>query len=337
MTTTAPQKHALRTGVTGLKPVPNEGEDGLFTQSWFPICLATDVPAGTVKGYGFLDGRVVVFRNSKGAVQVMSAYCPHMGADLAVGDVVGDHVRCAFHHWEYDVGGACVKTMVGDPAPRSARLFRFPTAEKFGLIWAFNGEEPLWDLPDFPYPDEDLAFKTIELPGLSLVDPWIQCCNTPDMQHIKALHGVSFDAADPHDEVRWTDHSLMYDFNGVHVNGEIIENTVGVFGTSLYYQTTTIDGRWFGFLTPMGMPRPGASKNFMVVAGKKSDGTPEDVEQWLDFVLEFEKRVVNEDLPIMETIRFRPGTLTRSDLTFARYVDFLRRYPRAHPSAPYIK
>jgi hypothetical protein len=39
----------------------------------------------------------------------------------------------------------------------------------------------------------------------------------------------------------------------------------------------------------------------------------------------------------METIRFRPGTLTRSDLTFARYLEFLRKYPRAHPSAEYIK
>jgi nitrite reductase/ring-hydroxylating ferredoxin subunit len=317
--------------------VPNEGEGGLFTQSWFPICLSTDVAPGAVKGYDFLDGRIVVFRTNEGRVQVMSAYCPHMGASLEAGEIVDNHVRCAFHHWEYDINGKCVKTMVGDPPPPTACLFNFPTVEKFGLVWAFNGTEPLWQLPDFPFPDSELAFKTIELPGLSPVDPWIQCCNTPDMQHIKALHGVSFAGKDPHDEVRWDKYSMMYDFSGIHVRGEIVENTVGVFGTTLYYQTTTIDGRWFGFLTPMGLPRPGKSKNYMVVAGKKSDGTTAEVDSWLDFIFEFEKRVVNEDLPVMETMRFRPGTLTKSDLTFARYLKFLQSYPRAHPSAPFIK
>jgi nitrite reductase/ring-hydroxylating ferredoxin subunit len=321
----------------GLPPVPREGEGGVFTQSWFPICLSTDLAPGTSKGFDFLDGRVVAFRPSSGKVQVLSAYCPHMGTDLSLACVINDTLRCPFHHWHYDSSGVCVKTMVGDPAPPNARLFQFPTAEKFGLVWAFNGEEPLWQLPDFPFPDDELAFKTVELPGLSGVDPWVQCCNTPDMQHIKALHNVQFNEADPHERVRWSKYSMMYDFEGTHVNGETVVNTVGVFGTSLYYQTTLIDGRWFGFLTPMGLPKPGHARNFMVVAAKKSDGTVEEVQDWLDFVLEFEKRVVNEDLPIMESIHFRPGTLTKSDLTFSRYIEFLRGYPRAHPSAEFIK
>lgn len=336
MTASADRK-AKVASVSGVKPVPFEGEDGLFTQSWFPICLAEDVPEGTVKGYDFLDGRVVVFRNTKGVARVMSAYCPHMGASLEVGDVVGDHVRCAFHHWEFDVEGKCIKTMIGDPPPPTACLFQFPTVEKYGLIWAFNGEEPFWQIPDLPYPDDELTFKTIELPGTMPVDPWIQCCNTPDMQHIKALHNVSFDNDDPHEAVRWTNYSMMYDFEGIHVRGEEVVNTVGVFGTSLYYQTTLLEGRWFGFLAPMGLPRPGHAKNFMVVAGKKSDGSASEVEAWLDYIVEFEKRVVGEDLLVMQTMRFQPGTLTRSDLTFARYLDFLRKYPRAHPSAKFIK
>ncbi len=101
--------------------------------------------------WDFLDGRVIVFRGSSGTAQVSSAYCPHLGADLSVGDVQGDTVRCAFHHWQYDRNGVCVKTGIGDPPPPGACLFTFPTAEKHGLIWAFNGEEPLFAIPDFPY------------------------------------------------------------------------------------------------------------------------------------------------------------------------------------------
>ena len=45
--------------------IPREGQDGLFTQSWFPICMSSEIPVGVVKGYGFLDGRVVVYRGEE--------------------------------------------------------------------------------------------------------------------------------------------------------------------------------------------------------------------------------------------------------------------------------
>lgn len=72
--------------------VPFEGENGLYTQSWFPICLSSDIPAGTVKGFPFLGGRVVAFRDESGVAQVTSAYCAHLGADLSLGKVVGSQI-----------------------------------------------------------------------------------------------------------------------------------------------------------------------------------------------------------------------------------------------------
>ncbi|MEL7028859.1 MAG: Rieske (2Fe-2S) protein, partial [Pseudomonadota bacterium] len=122
--------------------LPAEGEDGLFSQTWFPVCLSSQVETGQVRGEAFLDGRIIIFRGEDGVARVMSAYCPHLGADLSVGSVVGNHVRCAFHHWEYNGDGACTRTAIGDPAPERARLFKFPTQERYGIIWAFNGETP---------------------------------------------------------------------------------------------------------------------------------------------------------------------------------------------------
>jgi nitrite reductase/ring-hydroxylating ferredoxin subunit len=319
------------------RAIPSEGEGGRFSQSWFPICLSSDVEPGHVRGYDFLDGRVVVFRDAGGEARVLSAYCPHLGADLSVGDVVDGHLRCAFHHWLYDGDGRCVATGVGDRPPPAARLFRFPTVEKHGLVWAFNGEHPTWQIPDFPVPAADLVSKTVAFPDLMPVDPWVLCCNTPDMQHIKALHGITFAHDDPHDAVEWTDHSMMYDFGGLHRAGESISNRIGIFGTSLYYQVTTLEGRWFGFLSPFGIPRPGSSRVFMVVAARRDSGSPEDVGRFLDEVLALETRVVSEDVAIMQTIHFRPGTLTKSDRTLARFFDYLRHFPRAHPSAEFIR
>ena len=41
------------------------------------------------------DGRVVVWRGEDGRAHVTSAFCPHLGASLEAGDVVGQRVRCA--------------------------------------------------------------------------------------------------------------------------------------------------------------------------------------------------------------------------------------------------
>lgn len=315
-------------------PIPDEGADGLFTQSWFPICLATDIANEEIKGFDFLDGRIVVWRDSQGLAHVTSAFCPHMGASLESGNVQGDRVRCAFHHWEYGASGQCEKTAIGDAPPRSACLFVFPSMEKFGLIWAFNGERPLYDIPAFPYPYDDLLIKTIELPDLMPVDPWVQCCNTPDIQHIKTLHRVTFD--DKESQMEWGDYSLKYKFQGFFDTGSRASWEVGVFGTSLYYQSAEIEGRWFGFLVPMGLVRPGSTRNFMVVAVQKSDDANSDRE-FLEQCLLTEIGIVGEDTHIMTAMHFRPGTLTKSDRVLGHYFKFLREYPRAHPSSQFIK
>jgi phenylpropionate dioxygenase-like ring-hydroxylating dioxygenase large terminal subunit len=318
------------------RSLPAEGENGVFTQSWFPLCLSNTVGRGQVVGVDFLDGRVVVFRGQSGAVQVLSAYCPHLGADLAVGDVQGDTVRCAFHHWQYNRDGICVKTGIGDPPPPTACLFKFPTVEKHGLIWAFNGEEPLFAIPDFPYPEDELITKVEAFDTLLPVDPWVICCNTPDMQHIKALHGITFDQADPDTDIEWTDHSMLYDFKGRHASGEPIEYRVGIFGTSIFYQSSVFNGRWFGFIAPFGLPRPGQCTTYMIIAARRADGGDAANEAFLNFAMDLEKKVVSEDVPIMQTIRFKPGTLTKSDKALSKFLQYLRNFPRAHPSAEFI-
>ena len=105
--TPRPKPHFLR--------MPAEGEGGVFTQSWFPVALASEVVAGQILGVNFLDGKIVVFRAPDGTPRAMSAYCPHLGADLSVGRIVDGRLQCAFHHWEYDSDGFCVKTGIGDP------------------------------------------------------------------------------------------------------------------------------------------------------------------------------------------------------------------------------
>jgi phenylpropionate dioxygenase-like ring-hydroxylating dioxygenase large terminal subunit len=317
-------------------PIPAEGENGVFSESWFPICLSREIPAGKIVGVDFLGGRVVAYRGATGIARVMSAYCAHLGADLSVGDVQGESVRCAFHHWKYNADGICESTKVGDPPPAGACLFAFPTCERHGIVFAYNGERPRFAVPNFPYPDSELLMSTSILPKITPTDPWVLSCNTPDMQHIKALHNVTFDEDDPHDRVEWTDHSMLYDFKGRHAQGQPIEYRVGIYGTNIFYQSGTIDGRWFGAMTPFGLPRPGQTRVFAVIAARKADGDEVSTAAFLKAVTDLEMQVVREDVPVLNSIHFRPGTLTRSDRTLARFFQYLRDYPRCHPSAEFI-
>ena len=61
-------------------------------------------------GYHFTGENFAVFRSEGGEVIILDAYCPHLGANLAVGGKVrGDCLECPFHGWVFDGhAGKCV-------------------------------------------------------------------------------------------------------------------------------------------------------------------------------------------------------------------------------------
>ncbi|MBN9408464.1 MAG: Rieske 2Fe-2S domain-containing protein [Burkholderiales bacterium] len=315
------------------KPIPAEGEDGLFRQSWYPICLSTEVTSGQVIGVPFLDGKVVVFRGDDGIAHVTSAYCPHVGADLSVGKVVGNHVQCAFHHWEYDGSGQCVKTGVGDPPPQSACLFVFPSQERFGIVWAFNGEEPLFELPDMGVPDDELHIWPYKYHRPFHSDPWVFAANTPDMQHLKAVHGAKFDHDDPHDTIKWDEWGLEYNVKAHHQGGVPIDWNLGLRGTGFFWRNGTYGDIWCAAVTGFGLPSPGMHQVFGAAMVRKGPGQDERLARMRAIT----ERTIGEDDAILDTIHYRQGVLTAADRTLARYLTIVRNFPRAHPSAPYIR
>lgn len=49
---------------------------------------------------------IAVFRRGE-RFFAMDDECPHMGASLAMGRVVGDDVECEWHHWKFDLSTGC--------------------------------------------------------------------------------------------------------------------------------------------------------------------------------------------------------------------------------------
>lgn len=333
-----------------------EGDDGLFTQNWYVVCEAAEVPAGRAITRPFLDGDVAIFRGENGVVSVTSAYCMHLGANIAHGgSVVGNNLRCPFHHWEYDQGGRCVKIAAGDHPPSAARLFKFPTVERWGLIFAFNGDEPLYPLPDFWSYDYGRRFDDSELhilmrkvshwPGhpdrtAAPVDPWMIMTNTLDLQHLRVLHQIKFDDDPPPEMFRWEPHRVTYNLQAQHWGDVPVAFTFAIHGNNHFYQSTDYGGRWFGIMEVTALPRPGLTDAWFVVAVEKEvpSGPPNAVERkWADEMMEMELEFYRQDASVLQAAHFNVGMLTRSDRVLAKHLEYLQGQPRAHPSAEFIR
>ncbi|MCW2749330.1 MAG: Rieske (2Fe-2S) protein [Aeromicrobium sp.] len=316
--------------------VPQEGENGVYSQSWFPVARSEEVPIGTAIGKDFLGGRVAIFRGEDGIAQVVSSYCPHMGADISIGDVLGNTVRCPFHFWQFERGGGCIRTGSGDPVPAGARVFSFPTQERFGLIFAFNGEEPLFELPGFSIPDDQIEVLSItefEVTG----DAWEFMCNTFDFNHLIWVHGLQFDPP-PTDGIAWNQWGGEYRIVGADEEGPL-DMIVAIISTNFYRQEDTNGARHGYSLYTANIPKPGHHHGYQIVATNKGDGSPEqdaEIEEYGRYATNWAVKIINEDIPILNSMRFRPLRLTKADSHLRRYLRILREFPRAHPSRDFI-
>jgi nitrite reductase/ring-hydroxylating ferredoxin subunit len=165
-------------------------DDGTYLQNWNPLLLAAELPPGKIVGKDFLGTRVIVYRNPDGKPVVQSAYCPHVGADLSLGTLVDGNVRCAYHHWKFAPDGRCLEIPEATRIPPAVCIYNYPAAEAWGLIWAFNGEQPLFGLPEMPnVAESDLVYITARH-GLRSVEGYISSSNVVDFQHLKTVHGI---------------------------------------------------------------------------------------------------------------------------------------------------
>ncbi|HEY2597291.1 MAG TPA: Rieske 2Fe-2S domain-containing protein, partial [Candidatus Dormibacteraeota bacterium] len=97
---------------------------------WSPIGTADEV-GEQPKKFRLLDEDIVVFRDREGVV-ALKDLCIHRGTSLALGTIDNGVLRCAYHGWEYDRTGACVRIPAlpeGSPIPRKARAINYHAAE----------------------------------------------------------------------------------------------------------------------------------------------------------------------------------------------------------------
>ncbi len=70
------------------------------------------IPAGTLKAGEVkpfhLEGKYLLLVQGEDGPALVSGICPHAGADLATGTVVGNRIRCQTHRYFFDLAnGSC--------------------------------------------------------------------------------------------------------------------------------------------------------------------------------------------------------------------------------------
>jgi phenylpropionate dioxygenase-like ring-hydroxylating dioxygenase large terminal subunit len=160
-------------------------------EGWYWLCRSREIRRGRVKARRLLGRDLAVFRGENGAVVALDAYCPHMGAHLAEGQVEGNALRCFFHRWRYEADGQCsdIPCMEGR-APASARVRTWPTAERYGLIWIWTGETPNHDVPCVPELADGAMTTLLANRFTKRCHPNVVLINAIDEQHFRSVHGL---------------------------------------------------------------------------------------------------------------------------------------------------
>src|SRR5919108_551808 len=172
--------------------IPSFNNSRVTVQSWYVAARCRDVRPGQVISTKLSNRKLVVYRGKDGETHVLDARCPHLGADLSKGEVIGSHLRCPFHHWTFAADGQCVAAPALSAIPSFAQTFSYPTQEKYGAVWFFNGPQPLFPIPFFT------LWKENQLLPLHLKQQTINChphvitCNGLDVHHFKSVHRLEF-------------------------------------------------------------------------------------------------------------------------------------------------
>lgn len=166
----------------------------LLRRYWWAVGISADLKDKPTF-VRVLGEDLVLFRDGQGRPGLLGAYCSHRRANLCLGHVERDGLRCRYHGWKYDVGGKLLRAP-GEAA--NSELYSrvqhkaYQCQELGGIVFTYMGPDPAPLLPRYDFlaaPGERYA----AIIGFSKCH-WLQNVeNGMDPYHASFTHGVTWD------------------------------------------------------------------------------------------------------------------------------------------------
>ncbi|XP_075912265.1 cholesterol 7-desaturase nvd-like isoform X1 [Petromyzon marinus] len=233
----------------------------VYPNGWYRVVDSSRVPPGQVVPAVLLGEQLAVFRSEQGQVSVLDAYCPHLGANLAVGGQVrGDCLECPFHGWRFrGEDGRCVHIPYSKRVPEFARVRSWASCERNGCVYAWfhcDGVEPSWEVPQV----EEIASGEWRYRGRTehTINAHIQEIpeNAADVAHLNHLHSpIILSGSDLRfsNSPRWGFTKHLWDVQwspevepNLHCSRMLLHHRVSVWGHELPLATIDVVARQVG-------------------------------------------------------------------------------------------
>lgn len=131
---------------------------------WIAVERSEDIAPAHTKPIRIMSEDYARYRGQSGDAHVIA----HRGAQMHLGWVEEDDIRCVYHGWKYDGTGQCIEQPAEEPGfARKVTIPTYPTREHMGQIFAYFGDGEPPPFPPFPAPTEDGiidAWQTERLP-----------------------------------------------------------------------------------------------------------------------------------------------------------------------------
>lgn len=129
---------------------------------WHPIFRSEDLARGTARAVRIMNEDFTLYRGETGTPHLVGFRCRHRGAQLSVGWVEGDSIRCFYHGWMYGGDGRCLE-QPAEPKPFTDEtpIPGYWAADYLGLIFAYIGPGEPPPLPRYSDFEDKDAFRMV--------------------------------------------------------------------------------------------------------------------------------------------------------------------------------
>jgi phenylpropionate dioxygenase-like ring-hydroxylating dioxygenase large terminal subunit len=158
---------------------------------WYAVLDSHEVKSNRLTGALRMGERLVFWRDAAGKPVCMRDLCPHRGVALSTGKLIGEHLQCPFHGFEFNSQGECTYVPANGrngPIPKAMRVHTYPARDEHGFIWIWWGEwrDSLPEVPWFPSLGDDFSYGTIKDHWKTHYTRAIE--NQLDVMHLPFIH-----------------------------------------------------------------------------------------------------------------------------------------------------